>query len=152
MKTRYAEDYKAGDVFELGTYELSQKEIIEFAQKYDPFPFHVDEQAAKNTVFKGIISSGWLTGLVWLRMMHDSFLCHETTLGSPGHEEMLWPKPVRPGDRLTGLLEIKESRVSVSKPDLGFVRYTSTLKNQNQEEVFITSSTVIVKPRPLNNQ
>jgi acyl dehydratase len=152
MKTRYAEDYKAGDVFELGTYELSQKEIIEFAQKYDPFPFHVDEQAAKNTVFKGIISSGWLTGLVWLRMMHDSFLCHETTLGSPGHEEMLWPKPVRPGDRLTGLLEIKESRVSVSKPDLGFVRYTSTLKNQNQEEVFITSSTVIVKPRPSNNQ
>ena len=152
MKTRYAEDYKAGDVFELGTYELSQKEIIEFAKKYDPFPFHVDEQAAKNTVFKGIISSGWLTGLVWLRMMHDSFLCHETTLGSPGHEEMLWPKPVRPGDRLTGLLEIKESRVSVSKPDLGFVRYTSTLKNQNQEEVFITSSTVIVKPRPSNNQ
>jgi len=152
MKTRYAEDYKAGDVFELGTYELSQKEIIEFAQKYDPFPFHVDEQAAKNTVFKGIISSGWLTGLVWLRMMHDSFLCHETTLGSPGHEEMLWPKPVRPGDRLTGLLEIKESRVSVSKPDLGFVRYTSTLKNQNQEEVFITSSTVIVKPRPSNNE
>ena len=152
MKTRYAEDYKAGDVFELGTYELSQKEIIEFSQTYDPFPFHVDEQAAKNTVFKGIISSGWLTGLVWLRMMHDSFLCHETTLGSPGHEEMLWPKPVRPGDRLTGLLEIKESRVSVSKPDLGFVRYTSTLKNQNQEEVFITSSTVIVKPRPSNNQ
>ena len=152
MKTRYAEDYKAGDVFELGTYELSQKEIIEFSQKYDPFPFHVDKQAAKNTVFKGIISSGWLTGLVWLRMMHDSFLCHETTLGSPGHEEMLWPKPVRPGDHLTGLLEIKESKVSVSKPDLGFVRYTSTLKNQNQEDVFITTSTMIVKPRPVKTQ
>jgi acyl dehydratase len=152
MKTRYAEDYKAGDVFELGTYELSQKEIIEFSQKYDPFPFHVDEQAAKNTVFNGIISSGWLTGLVWLRMMHVSFLCHETTLGSPGHEEMLWPKPVRPGDHLTGLLEIKESKVSVSKPDLGFVRYTSTLKNQNQEDVFITTSTMIVKPRPVKTQ
>ena len=152
MKTRYAEDYKAGDVFELGNYELSQKEIIEFSQKYDPFPFHVDEQAAKNTVFNGIISSGWLTGLVWLRMMHDSFLCHETTLGSPGHEKMLWPKPVRPGDHLTGLLEIKESKVSVSKPDLGFVRYTSTLKNQNQEDVFITTSTMIVKPRPVKTQ
>ncbi|MGE4648671.1 MAG: MaoC family dehydratase [Arenicellales bacterium] len=152
MKTRYAEDYKAGDVFELGTYELSQKEIIEFSQKYDPFPFHVDEQAAKNTVFNGIISSGWLTGLVWLRMMHDSFLCHETTLGSPGHEKILWPKPVRPGDHLTGLLEIKESKVSVSKPDLGFVRYTSTLKNQNQEDVFITTSTMIVKPRPVKTQ
>jgi acyl dehydratase len=85
-------------------------------------------------------------------MMHDSFLCHETTLGSPGHEKMLWPKPVRPGDHLTGLLEIKESKVSVSKPDLGFVRYTSTLKNQNQEDVFITTSTMIVKPRPVKTQ
>ena len=81
-------------------------------------------------------------------MMHESFLCHETTLGSTGHEEMLWPKPVRPGDRLTGVAEIKESKVSKSKPDLGFVRYTSTLQNQNGEEVFITTSTIIVKPRP----
>jgi acyl dehydratase len=93
-----------------------------------------------------------LTALVWLRMMHESFLCHETTMGSPGHEEMLWPKPVRPGDRLSGQVEIKESRVSVSKPDLGFVRYTSTLKNQNGEDVFITTSTMIVKPRPAKNE
>ena len=61
---------------------------------------------------------------------------------------MLWPKPDRPGDLLTGVVEIKESKVSKSKPDLGFVRYTSTLKNQNGEEVFITTSTIIVKPRP----
>ena len=85
-------------------------------------------------------------------MMHESFLSHETTLGSPGHEEMLWPKPVRPGDRLTGVAEIKESKVSKSKPDLGFVRYTSSLKNQNSEEVFITTSTIIVKPRPSNEK
>ena len=148
MKIRYAEDYQAGDIFELGSYEVNQEEIIEFSRKYDPFPFHIDEKAAQETVFKGIISSGWLTGLIWLRMMHESFLCHETTLGSPGHEEMLWPKPVRPGDRLTGVAEIKESKVSKSKPDLGFVRYTSTLQNQKGEEVFITTSTIIVKPRP----
>ena len=148
MKIRYAEDYQAGDIFELGTYEVNQEEIIEFSLKYDPFPFHIDEKAAQETVFKGIISSGWLTGLIWLRMMHESFLCHETTLRSAGHEEMLWPKPVRPGDRLTGVAEIKESKVSKSKPDLGFVRYTSTLQNQNGEEVFITTSTIIVKPRP----
>jgi acyl dehydratase len=152
MPILYAEDYKAGAVFELRTYELKQEEIIEFSRKYDPYPFHVDEQAAQETVFGGIISSGWLTALVWLRMMHESFLCHETTMGSPGHEEMLWPKPVRPGDRLSGQVEIKESRVSVSKPDLGFVRYTSTLKNQNGEDVFITTSTMIVKPRPAKNE
>ena len=152
MNIRYAEDYSAGDVFDLGTYDVTQEEIIEFSRKYDPFPFHVDDEAAQATVFGGIISSGWLTALVWLRMMHKSFLCHETTLGSPGHEEMVWPIPVRPGDRLSGKVEIKESRVSVSKPDLGFVRYTSTLKNQKDEDVFVTTSTMIVKPRPINNQ
>jgi acyl dehydratase len=61
---------------------------------------------------------------------------------------MIWPTPVRPGDQLSGQLEIKESRVSKSKPDLGFVRYTSKLTNQEGEEVFVTTSTLIVKPRP----
>ena len=89
MNFRYAEDYNAGDVFDLGTYDVTREEIIEFSRKYDPFPFHVDDQAAQATVFGGIISSGWLTALVWLRMMHKAFLCHETTLGSPGHEEMI---------------------------------------------------------------
>ena len=152
MNIRYAEDYSTGDVFDLGTYDVTREEIIEFSHKYDPFPFHVDDQAGQATVFGGIISSGWLTALVWLRMRHKSFLCHETTLGSPGHEEMLWPIPVRPGDRLSGKVEIKESRVSVSKPDLGFVRYTSTLKNQKDKDVFVTTSTMIVKPRPIKNQ
>ena len=148
MGLKYLQDYSPGEIFDLGTYTVTREEIVEFSRKYDPFPFHVDDQAAQNTVFEGIISSGWLTGLIWLRMMHESFLCPETTLGSPGHEEMLWPKPVRPGDRLTGVAQIKESKVSKSKRDLGFVRYTSTLQNQNGEEVFITTSTIIVKPRP----
>ena len=148
MSSRYVEDYSAGDIFDLGTYEVSREEIIEFSQKYDPFPFHVDARAAEETVFGGLISSGWLTALVWLRLMHKAFLCYETTLGSPGHEEMVWPTPVRPGDRLKGRVEIKESRVSASKPDLGFVRYTATLTNQEGKEVFVTTSTMIVKPRP----
>ena len=137
-----------GTYLTLVTYDVTREEIIEFSRKYDPFPFHVDDQAAQETVFGGIISSGWLTALVWLRLMHKAFLCHETTLGSPGHEEMIWPTPVRPGDQLSGQLEIKESRVSKSKPDLGFVRYTSKLSNQEGEEVFVTTSTLIVKPRP----
>ena len=148
MNSRYVEDYSAGDIFDLGTYEVSREEIIEFSQKYDPFPFHVDDRAAEETVFGGLISSGWLTALVWLRLMHKAFLCYETTLGSPGHEEMVWPTPVLPGDRLKGRVEIKESRVSASKPDLGFVRYTATLTNQEGKEVFVTTSTMIVKPRP----
>ena len=152
MNIRYVEDYKAGDVFELGTYDITYEEIIEFSQKYDPFPFHIDDRMAQETVFGGIISSGWLTALVWLRLMHKAFLCYETTLGSPGHEELIWPTPVRPGDRLSGQVEIKESRVSKSKPDLGFVRYTSKLTNQKDEEVFLTTSTMIVKPRPVQRK
>ena len=149
MSFHYAEDYKAGDIFELGKYEITREEIVEFARKYDPFPFHIDDEAAQETVFGGIISSGWLTALVWLRLMHMEFLNYETTLGSPGHEEMIWPTPVRPGDRLTGQMEILESRVSKSKPDLGFVRYKASLCNQNGDAVFITTSTLIVKPRPV---
>lgn len=152
MDLRYAEDYNAGDVFDLGTYDVTREEIIKFSREYDPFPFHIDDQAAQETVFGGLISSGWLTALVWLRLMHRAFLCHETTLGSPGHEEMIWPTPVRPGDRLNGRVEIKESRVSRSKPDLGFVRYIATLNNQDGEEVFVTTSTLIVKPRPASGR
>ena len=147
MSFKFAEDYKAGDTLDLGSFDVTREEIVEFAQKYDPFPFHIDDEAAKATVFGGIISSGWLTALVWLRLMHKNFVCYETVLGSPGHEEMVWPTPVRPGDRLTGTVEIKESRVSKSNPDLGFVRYTAKLTNQNNDEVFMTTSTLIVKSR-----
>ena len=65
MQLKFVEDYKAGDRFELGEFEITHEEVVEFAQKYDPFPFHVDHEAAKATVFGGIISSGWLTALVW---------------------------------------------------------------------------------------
>ena len=147
MSFKFAEDYKAGDTLDIGSFDVTREEIVEFAQKYDPFPFHIDDEAAKATVFGGIISSGWLTALVWLRLMHKNFVCYETVLGSPGHEEMVWPTPVRPGDRLTGTVEIKESRVSKSKPDLGFVRYTAKLTNKNNDEVFMTTSTLIVKSR-----
>jgi len=148
MSIRYAEDFEVGEKFNLGRYHVTREEIVDFAQKYDPFPFHVDEEFASKTVFGGIISSGWLTSLVWLRLMHKNFLEYETVLGSPGHEEVKWPTPVRPDDQLEGTLEVLEQRVSSSRPDLGFVRYRATLTNQNDETVFDTTSTMIIKPRP----
>ena len=78
-------------------------------------------------------------------MMHSSFLSYDTTMGSPGHEEMIWPKPVRPGDCVSGQLEILESRKSKSKPGLGFVRYEARLFNQNNDLVFLTKSTLMIK-------
>ena len=148
MSIRYAEDFEVGEKFDLGRYHVTREEIVDFAQKYDPFPFHVDEEFASKTVFGGIISSGWLTSLVWLRLMHKNFLEYETVLGSPGHEEVKWPTPVRPDDQLEGTLEVLEQRVSSSRPDLGFVRYRATLTNQNDETVFATTSTMIIKQRP----
>jgi acyl dehydratase len=100
-------------------------------------------------MFGGIIASGWMTALVWLRLMHQTFLDYNTTLGSPGHEEMTWPKPVKPGDRLTGHVEIRGSRVSKSKPDIGFVRYRAKLRNQSGDDVFVTTSSLIIRTRPL---
>ena len=88
MGARFSEDFKPGEIYELGKYTVSRNEIIDFAKKYDPFPFHIDDEAAAETVFGGIISSGWLTSLIWLRLMHQNFLTHETILGSPGHEEV----------------------------------------------------------------
>ena len=150
MDARFSEDFKQGEIYDLGKYTVSRNEIIDFAKKYDPFPFHIDDEAAAETVFGGIISSGWLTSLIWLRLMHQNFLTHETILGSPGHEEVKWPNPVRPGDELRGNAEILDNRVSKSRPNMGFVRYRATLLNQNGEIVFDTTSTLIVKPRLKN--
>ena len=152
MRIRYVEDFEVGAIFDIGYYEVTREEIIRFAQKYDPFPFHVDEEFASKTVFGGIISSGWLTSLVWLRLMHKNFIDYETFLGSPGHEEVKWPTPVRPDDKLNGKLEVLERRVSSSRPDLGFIKYRATLTNQNDELVFDTTSTLIVKPKPTKIQ
>ena len=80
-------------------------------------------------------------------MMHRSFLSYDAVMGSPGHEEMTWPKPVRPDDKVTGQLEILESRNSKSKPGLGFVRYEAKLFNQDNEIVFLTKSTLMIKSR-----
>ena len=145
--SRFAEDYRPGEEFELGSHLVTREELIEFARKYDPFPFHLDDKAAQATPFGGIVASGWMTALVWLKLMHETLLDPAMVLGSPGHEEMNWPTPVRPGDTLRGKAVIKESRVSKSKPDRGFVRYTATLNNERGECVFVTTSTIIVRSR-----
>ena len=145
--SRFAEDYRPGEEFELGSHLVTREELIEFARKYDPFPFHLDDKAAQATPFGGIVASGWMTALVWLKLMHEALLDPAMVLGSPGHEEMNWPTPVKPGDMLSGRVTIKESRLSKSKPEMGFVRYTAKLHNQREECVFVTTSTLIVRTR-----
>ena len=93
---RYWEDFEPGQVIELGSRTVTEAEIVEFAQQWDPQPFHVDPEAAKTSVFGGLIASGWQTGAIWMRMYVDTVL-GVSARGSPGIEELRWLAPVRPG-------------------------------------------------------
>ena len=146
--TRYAEDYTPGEVFEVGEYAFTAAEIMAFSREWDPHPFHTDPEAAKATMFGGLIASGWHTALVMMRMMHQGgFLSLETSIGSPGHEELKWLRPVRPGEVLRGRVVVNAVRVSRSRPELGFVNNTATLSNPAGEVVYSLTSNALIRTR-----
>ncbi|MCW0213421.1 MAG: MaoC family dehydratase [Pseudonocardia sp.] len=115
------EDLTAGRVFDLGTVTVDTEEMIAFARRFDPQPFHLDEAAGKESIFGGLASSGWYTAGLWMRLYVDSVLLDSTALGSPGGDEIAWPAPVFGGDVLTGKLEILEARRSRTKPWMGLI-------------------------------
>jgi acyl dehydratase len=148
MTVSYFEDVKVGDVKEFGRKEVTRKEILEFAEKYDPQPFHLDEQAAKENIYGDIIASGWHTGCMLMRMMVDNMVNDRAGLGSPGFDNLRWIKPVRPGDVLRARSEVFSARQSESRPDMGIVRSNVTVFNQNDEAVLSMETTGMVKTRP----
>lgn len=129
--TIYFEDLTPGRVFELGTVEVTEAEIIEFATRYDPQPFHIDPEAAAATMFGGIIASGWHTCSMCMRLLVDGLLRESSSLGSPGMEQIRWTAPVRPGDRLQARSTVEEIRPSASKPDRGTVTLMTEMTNQD---------------------
>ena len=132
---RYFEDYVPGSVYAFGSIMMEEKEMIEFATRYDPQPFHVDPEAARKSVFGGLIASGWHTGAVSMRLIVDHYLSSVASLGSLGLDEVRWLKPVRPGDELSIRVTVLEARLSQSKPDRGIVRSLVEVMNQNREVV-----------------
>jgi acyl dehydratase len=132
---RYFEDINAGDVVELGTYEITREEILEFARKYDPQPFHVDEQAARDSPFGGLVASGWHTAAIFMRLFVERILSGSASMGSPGVEGIRWTAPVRPGDVLTGRVRVVETSPSQTRPDRGTVVTESEVLNQDGEVV-----------------
>jgi len=152
MTLRYAEDYRPGEVFDLGSHQITETEIVEFARQYDPQPMHLDKAFAARSHYGGLISSGWLTALILFRLMLRGFICQETSLGSPGHDEMRFLKPVRPGDMLHGQVEVTEVRISKSKPEMAFVQNTATLSNQDGDVVLRIRSSAIFKTRMTANR
>ena len=145
---RYFEDFAEGQVYELGEASISEAEILEFARKYDPQPFHVDQAAAQHSMFSGLIASGWLTGSTLMRLFCDGFLKDTASLGSPGIDELRWLKPVRPGDTLTARLTVTETTASRSKTDRGIVRSVMELFNQHGEVVMTTTGVNFFRRRP----
>lgn len=125
------EDFTPGRVFELGSVEVSEDEIVEFATRFDPQPFHIDPEAAAETIFNGLIASGWHTCSMCMRLLVDGLLRDSTSLGSPGMEQIRWIVPVRPGDRLTARSTVEEARPSSSKPDRGTVTLLTEMANQD---------------------
>jgi acyl dehydratase len=132
---KYFEDFKVGEIGEAGPYVVTREELLEFAQKYDPQPFHLDEDAAKQTHFGGLVTSGWHTAAIGHRLLVEGLLKGAASVGSPGVDELRWLKPVRPGDALTLRIEVLELIPSRSKPDRGSIRCLFTLRNQKGEDV-----------------
>jgi acyl dehydratase len=129
--TIYFEDFWPGRVFELGSIDVTADEIVEFATKYDPQPFHVDPVAAERSPFGGLIASGWHTCALYMRLLYDGILHDSSSQGSPGMDELRWLAPVRPGDRLTGVLTVEEANPSATKPHRGTVIQRSEMTNQD---------------------
>jgi acyl dehydratase len=134
-ENRYFEDYVASAVHEFGSIAVEEAEIIAFAKRYDPQIFHIDPQAAKQTIYGGLIASGWLTSGLMMRLYSDHYLSHVASLGSPGIDELRWLKPVRPGDMLSLRVTVLETNRSRSKPERGIVRSFIEVLNQNAEVV-----------------
>ena len=145
----YFEDFAVGDETLFGHYDVTRDEVIEFARRYDPQPFHLSDEAAAKTHFGRLAASGWHTcamvmAVIARRVVEDG----QAGLGSPGVDELRWLKPVYPGDRLTVRGKILEKTPSRSKPQIGTIRTETIVTNQDDVEVMRYKSIVMYLRRP----
>lgn len=143
------EDLEVGTETEFGTYHVTREEVLEFARKYDPQPFHLSDEAAARTHFGRIAASGWHTAAMTMRVIVDALSREpQAGLGSPGVDELRWLKPVYPGDTLTMRGRIVDKTPSRSKPELGTIRTQTTVTNQDEVDVMRFTSIVLMRRRP----
>jgi acyl dehydratase len=148
MPVRYLEDFEPGAVYPAGSVQLFEAEILEFARRYDPQPFHVDPEAAQVSIYGGLIASGWQTVALTMRQLVDHVFGQAAGLGSPGVDEIRWHRPVRPGDTLWPRVTVLETRVSRSKPDRGVLRFRVDVDNQDGELAMSMVGAAFVGCRP----
>lgn len=147
LTERYLEDYVAGDVHEVGTFTITEQEILEFARRYDPQPFHADPEAARHSSFGGLIASGWHTCALMMRQLVDGYISAAASLGAIGMDELRWLRPVRPGDRLAVRATVLETRPSRSRPDRGVIRSQLEVRNQHGELVMAAQAIGMLRCR-----
>ena len=143
----YFEDVKVGDTERFGRYEVTREEIIEYARQFDPQPFHLDEEAAKASMFGGLIASGWHTGAMLIRMLNDHSIPRAATSGALGFDDLKWVKPVRPGDILSVETRVLDKAESRSRPEIGVVKVESRVLNQAGELKMSLVSIVLYRRR-----
>jgi acyl dehydratase len=143
------EDLEVGGETDFGSYEVTREEVLEFARKYDPQPFHLSDEEAAKTHFGRLAASGWHTAAMTMAVIARHVVAHEQAgLGSPGIDELRWKKPVYPGDVLHVRGRILEKTPSRSKPEMGSFRTQTTVTNQNGETVMTFISIVLIRRRP----
>jgi len=150
MRELYFEDFVAGQVFKSGRLQVSREQIIEFAAQFDPQPYHLDEEAARKSAFRGLAASGWHTTALTMRLIVDGEFKPAGGILGVGFDELSWPRPVRPGDELHATSEVLEVRPSKSRPDRGLIRVRTTTFNQNGEIVQSYVGNLIVPRRSVN--
>jgi acyl dehydratase len=145
---RYWEDFQVGEVAELGSVTVTEDEIVEFATRFDPQPFHVDPEAARESPFGGLIASGWHTAAIYMGLFVRGVLEGTASLGSPGVEELRWLAPVRPGDTLRGRTTITDVQPSSTTPGRGTIFGSHELVNQDGVVVMRFRSRGFIARRP----
>ena len=146
---KYFEDLVVGAETDFGTYDVTREEVLEFARKYDPQPFHLSDEAAAQTHFGRLSASGWHTAAMTMALIARAVVKDEQAgLGSPGIDELRWLKPVYPGDTLHVRGEILDKTPSRSRPDTGSFRTRTTVTNQDDVPVMTFVSIVLIRRRP----
>src|SRR5881227_859835 len=146
MKEHYFDDLKVSDCFKSDPLNVTEKQLIEFAHKFDPQMFHLSRKRAERTIFKGLIASGWHTAAITMRLFVQTLNFAEGAIGL-GVDELRWPNAVRPGDALKVETEILELRLSRSKPNYGIIRLRNVTTNQRSEIVQTMLASAMVPRR-----
>jgi acyl dehydratase len=149
MTARYLEDFTVGQTFGSGRLRIDEEQIRRFASEFDPQPFHLDDKAARDTIFRGLAASGWHTAALTMRLLVEGEMKPAGGVVGAGIDELRWPRPVRPGDELRVQSEVLEVRPSKSRPEQGMIKVRSTTLNKSGDAVQIFVGNLVVPRKSL---